>query len=101
MGDTDKRCSTVGQEWLFCQEKAVFLGRKQKKLVIGIPNELEKGENRVCLTPESVQILVSMGHTLFVQRGAGGRPIIRIRNIVTQELILLRVQKRFILRILL
>ena len=31
MGDTDKRCSTVGQEWLFCQEKAVFLGRKQKK----------------------------------------------------------------------
>ena len=72
MGDTDKRCSTVGQEWLFCQEKAVFLGRKQKKLVIGIPNELEKGENRVCLTPESVQILVSMGHTLFVQRGAGG-----------------------------
>ena len=40
MGDTDKRCSTVGQEWLFCQEKAVFLGRKQKKLVIGIPNDI-------------------------------------------------------------
>lgn len=71
MGTTDKKSGPVGKEWLFCQEKDFFPGRKQKKLVIGIPNELDKGENRVCLTPESVQILVDMGHELLIQRGAG------------------------------
>ena len=61
----------LGKEWLFCQEKHIFLSKKQKKLVLGIPYELDKNENRVCLTPESVQILVSMGHTVLLQRGAG------------------------------
>lgn len=44
---------------------------RAKRLVIGIPNELEKGENRICLTPESVKILVAMGHEIVLQRGAG------------------------------
>lgn len=71
METTDKKSGPVGKKCLFCQEKDFFPGRKQKKLVVGIPNELGKGENRVCLTPESVQILVDMGHELLLQRGAG------------------------------
>ena len=70
MDNTGNR-GPLGKEWLFCQEKHIFLSKKQKKLVLGIPYELDKNENRVCLTPESVQILVSMGHTVLLQRGAG------------------------------
>lgn len=72
MENTGKVSGTIDKNWFLCQEKDVFLDKKQKKLVLGMPNELEKGENRVCLTPESVQVLVAMGHEIMVQRGAGG-----------------------------
>lgn len=71
MGNTGKMSAPVGKEWLFCQEKDFFRHRKQKRLVIGIPNEADRGENRICLTPESVHVLVSMGHEIIIQRGAG------------------------------
>lgn len=68
---TGRLSGTINKEWFLCQEQEVFWDKRQKKLVLGIPNELEKGENRVCLTPESVQLLVSMGHQIILQRGAG------------------------------
>lgn len=52
--------------------ESCFSGEKTEKVSYRYSHRLEKGENRVCLTPESDAILVSMGHTLFVQRGAGG-----------------------------
>lgn len=69
--NTGKLSGTIGKEWLLCQEKELFGDKFRKKLILGIPNETEKGENRVCLTPEAVQILVSMGHSVRIQRGAG------------------------------
>lgn len=33
--------------------------------------EIQRGENRVCLTPSGVGLLVSAGHECFVQSGAG------------------------------
>lgn len=71
MDNTGRMSGTINKQWFLYQEKEVFPDKRQKKLVIGIPNELEKAENRVCLTPESVQVLVSMGHEILVQRGAG------------------------------
>lgn len=71
MGNAKKMSGPVGKEWLFCQEKDFFRNKRQKKLVLGIPNETEKGENCICLTPESTDILVSMGHEIVIQRGAG------------------------------
>jgi len=38
---------------------------------IGIPKEIKNGEHRVALTPQSVVELVSAGHQLLVQCGAG------------------------------
>jgi NAD(P) transhydrogenase subunit alpha len=38
---------------------------------IGIPKETLSGEARVAATPETVKKLISQGHTLFVQSGAG------------------------------
>lgn len=69
--NTGKLSGTIGKEWLLYQEKELFGDKFRKKLILGIPNETEKGENRVCLTPEAVQILVSMGHSVRIQRGAG------------------------------
>ncbi len=71
MGNTGKLSGPKGKEWLFCQEKNFFRNRKGKKLILGIPNETEKGESRICLTPESVQLLVEQGHEIVIQRGAG------------------------------
>lgn len=71
MDNTGRMSGTINKQWFLYQEKEVFPDKRQKKLVIGIPNELEKAENRVCLTPESVQVLVSMEHEILVQRGAG------------------------------
>lgn len=67
----EKMSGTITKQWFLTQEQEIFQGKKQKRLVIGIPNELDKGENRICLTPESVCILISMGHEIIIQRGAG------------------------------
>ncbi|MEZ4720801.1 MAG: alanine dehydrogenase [Flavobacteriales bacterium] len=47
------------------------VGRKQKKLFIGIPKEISLQENRVALVPEAVQLLVNNGHEVVVETGAG------------------------------
>ena len=61
----------INREWFLYQEKEVFAEYRQKRLTIGLPNETERRENRVCLTPEAVAMMVDMGHTIMVQRGAG------------------------------
>lgn len=71
MDNTGRMSGTINKQWFVYQEKEVFPDRKPKRLVIGMPNELDKGENRICLTPESVHILISMGHEVVLQRGAG------------------------------
>lgn len=39
---------------------------------IGVPKEIKTNENRVALVPAGVELLVGAGHTVFVERGAGG-----------------------------
>ncbi|WP_337844864.1 alanine dehydrogenase [Thermus sp.] len=41
-------------------------------MVIGVPKEIKTLENRVALTPGGVESLVRRGHTVLVERGAGG-----------------------------
>ena len=53
----------INREWFLYQEKEVFAEYRQKRLTIGLPNETERRENRVCLTPEAVAMMVDMGHT--------------------------------------
>lgn len=38
---------------------------------IGIPTETVAGENRVAATPETVKKLISNGHDVVIERGAG------------------------------
>ena len=40
-------------------------------MIIGIPKEILKGENRVSATPETVKRMVDNGHQVLVEKGAG------------------------------
>ena len=40
-------------------------------MIIGVPSEVKNNENRVGLTPNSVQSLVSLGHDVLIQKNAG------------------------------
>ena len=40
-------------------------------MIVGVPTEVKDNENRVALTPDGVRELVSHGHRVLVQRGAG------------------------------
>ncbi len=42
-------------------------------MIIGIPKEMQTGENRVALVPETAAKLVKAGHTVRVERGAGAK----------------------------
>ena len=61
----------INREWFQYQEKEVFGERRHKRLTIGMPNETDRRENRICLTPEAVGVLMDMGHSIIIQRGAG------------------------------
>lgn len=40
-------------------------------MIIGVPKEIKNNENRIGLTPASVQEYVKRGHTVYVQSGGG------------------------------
>lgn len=56
---------------LYPQESLLEVKPGNKTLLIGIPKEKEDHENRVCLTPEAVALLVNNGHEVIVETGAG------------------------------
>ncbi|MCH2216115.1 MAG: alanine dehydrogenase [Flavobacteriales bacterium] len=53
------------------QEEMIEVGRRQKRLQIGIPRETSYQENRVGLVPDSVAVLVANGHQVIVETNAG------------------------------
>ena len=56
---------------LMPQEEMLEIGKKHKKLVIGIPKEEHLSERRITLTPEAVEVLVDNGHEVFLETTAG------------------------------
>ncbi len=56
---------------LMPQEEMLEVGKKKKKLYIGIPRETSFQENRVALVPDAVALLVSNGHEVVVETNAG------------------------------
>jgi alanine dehydrogenase len=59
------------QQALLPQEEKLEVQKKQHQLVIGIPKENDKYENRIPLTPEAVEILVNAGHRVLIEEDAG------------------------------
>ena len=56
---------------LMPQEEKLDIRKKRGKLFIGIPKENFKMEQRICLTPEAVNMLVTYGHKVLIESGAG------------------------------
>ncbi|MBI3025600.1 MAG: alanine dehydrogenase, partial [Candidatus Tectomicrobia bacterium] len=40
-------------------------------MIVGVPKEIKKDEHRAALSPGAVEALVSAGHTVLVEKGAG------------------------------
>lgn len=57
--------------FLLPQEEMLEVRRKGKRIRIGIPCDREKVEFRVPLTPQAVELLVSYGHEIFIEKEAG------------------------------
>ncbi|MFT7051059.1 MAG: alanine dehydrogenase [Psychroserpens sp.] len=56
---------------LLPQEEMLEVYKKKGDLFIGIPKETYFQEKRVCLTPDAVSALVSNGHRVMIESGAG------------------------------
>ncbi|GIV37778.1 MAG: hypothetical protein KatS3mg032_2157 [Cyclobacteriaceae bacterium] len=41
-------------------------------MIIGVPKEIKNNENRVALTPAGTKELVKRGHTVYIEKSAGG-----------------------------
>ena len=61
-----------GSELAFLRELAREIA-KEMSLLIGIPKEAKQYEHRVAATPETVRKLVTQGHRVSVQSGAGSQ----------------------------
>jgi alanine dehydrogenase len=44
---------------------------KEEKMIVGILKEIKTEENRVCMTPAGVEVMIHNGHTVLVEKSAG------------------------------
>ena len=63
--------SSTGSTFMLPKEEMLEIRRKGKKIRIGIPSDKEKVEYRVPLTPQAVELLVSYGHEILIEKEAG------------------------------
>ena len=66
-----KSLSPFTKAQLLPQEETLEVLRKKGELFIGIPKETYFQEKRVCLTPDAVSALLSNGHRVMIESGAG------------------------------
>ncbi|MFD2823582.1 alanine dehydrogenase [Lacinutrix iliipiscaria] len=66
-----KSLSPFTKQQLLPQEETLEVLKKKGNLFIGIPKETAFQEKRVCLTPDAVSALVSNGHRVLIESGAG------------------------------
>ncbi|MGB5172426.1 alanine dehydrogenase [Eudoraea sp.] len=63
--------SPFSQQQLLPQEETLEIFKQKGELFIGIPNEYQYQEKRICLTPDAVNALTSNGHKVLLEAGAG------------------------------
>jgi alanine dehydrogenase len=63
--------SPFSKEELLPQAEMLEIKKRKGELFIGLPKETYLGEKRVCLTPDAVAALVTNGHRIVVETGAG------------------------------
>ena len=63
--------SPFTKQQLLPQEETLEILKHKRQLYIGVPKETTYQENRICLTPDAVSALVSNGHKVLIESGAG------------------------------
>lgn len=63
--------SPFSKQQLLPQEETLEVLKQKGELFIGIPNENQYQEKRICLTPDAVNALTSNGHMVLMEAGAG------------------------------
>lgn len=63
--------SSAGSTYMLPKEEMLEVPRKGKKIRIGILCDREKVEFRIPLTPQAVELLVSYGHEILIEKEAG------------------------------
>ena len=72
MGNSEGIFSSVfSKEHLLVKESPLKIKKGKKKLIIGIPKEVQYQENRIALIPNSVHNLILHGHEVIIESGAG------------------------------
>ena len=66
-----KSLSPFTKQQLLPQEETLEILKQKGELFIGIPKETAYQEKRVCLTPDAVSALVTNGHRILMESGAG------------------------------
>ncbi len=66
-----KKLSPFSKQQLLPQEEMLEVLKRKGDLFIGIPKETSFQEKRVCLTPDAVSALVTNGHRVLLESGAG------------------------------
>lgn len=69
--DTLTEQSSASSTFMLPKEEMLEVRRKGKKIRIGIPCDKDKVEFRVPLTPQAVELLVSYGHEILIEKEAG------------------------------
>ncbi len=63
--------SPFSKQQLLPQEETLEILKQKGELFIGIPNENQYQEKRICLTPDAVTAIVANGHRVMIEAGAG------------------------------
>jgi alanine dehydrogenase len=63
--------SPFSKQQLLPQEETLEVLKQKGELYIGIPNENQYQEKRICLTPDAVNAITSNGHRVLMEAGAG------------------------------
>jgi len=66
-----KSLSPFTKQQLLPQEETLEIFKQKGELFIGVPKETAYQEKRICLTPDAVYALVSNGHRVLIESGAG------------------------------
>ncbi len=67
----DQPASPFSKQQLLPQEETLEILKQKGELFIGIPNEIQYQEKRICLTPDAVNALTAHGHKVLMEAGAG------------------------------
>jgi len=62
---------TLAKASLSPQEQLMKVKKDRNTFLIGLPREISLQENRICLTPDAIALLVSHGHEIWVETKAG------------------------------